>query len=77
MLRRIEPVLLSARPDLVVVVGDVNSTNAAAMCAVKLQIRVAHVESGLRNRARSTPEELNRLLTDQLADLLFTTSGRR
>jgi len=59
--------------DWVVVVGDVNSTLACALVAVKREIRVAHVEAGLRSRDRSMPEEINRVLTDQISDLLFTT----
>jgi UDP-N-acetylglucosamine 2-epimerase (non-hydrolysing) len=70
----LEPVVVSEAPDLVMTVGDVNSTMAAALVAAKLNIPVAHVEAGLRSRDRSMPEELNRLVTDQLSDLLFTTS---
>jgi UDP-N-acetylglucosamine 2-epimerase (non-hydrolysing) len=74
IMMRFEPVLLEQRPDWVVVPGDVNSTVACALVAVKLGFRVAHVEAGLRSFDRSMPEEINRLLTDQLADLLLTPS---
>jgi len=74
IMERIEPVLISERPDWVVVYGDVNSTMAAAIVASKLGTRVAHVEAGLRSFDRTMPEELNRLVTDRLANLLLTPS---
>jgi UDP-N-acetylglucosamine 2-epimerase (non-hydrolysing) len=71
---RFEPVVAREKPDWVVVVGDVNSTLACALVCAKLRVRVAHVEAGLRSRDRTMPEEINRVLTDQLADLLLTPS---
>lgn len=69
-----EPVLERERPDWVLVVGDVNSTLACALVCAKMLVPVAHVEAGLRSRDRTMPEEINRLLTDQIADLLLTPS---
>src|SRR5678815_2927933 len=74
IMERFEPVVLEEKPDWVLVVGDVNSTIACALVCVKLGIKVAHVEAGLRSRDRTMPEEINRILTDQIADLLLTPS---
>jgi UDP-N-acetylglucosamine 2-epimerase (non-hydrolysing) len=71
---RFEPVVLEQKPDIVIVYGDVNSTAAAALVCSKIGVRVAHVEAGLRSFDRTMPEEINRLITDQISDLLFTPS---
>ncbi|MDQ3998074.1 MAG: UDP-N-acetylglucosamine 2-epimerase (non-hydrolyzing) [Gemmatimonadota bacterium] len=74
IIERIEPVMREEQPNWVVVYGDVNSTVAAALVAAKLSLRVAHVEAGLRSYDRTMPEEINRIVTDRLADLLLTPS---
>jgi len=74
IIARFEPVILDLKPDWVAVYGDVNSTVAAALVCAKLLVPVAHVEAGLRSFDRTMPEEINRLLTDQISDLLFTPS---
>ncbi|MBM3286995.1 MAG: UDP-N-acetyl glucosamine 2-epimerase, partial [Candidatus Eisenbacteria bacterium] len=74
ILELMEPVIARIRPACVLVVGDVNSTLACALAAVKGGVPLAHVEAGLRSRDRAMPEELNRILTDAASDLLFTTS---
>ena len=73
IMRAFEPVLDEERPRAVLVVGDVNSTIACALVAAKKGIKVIHVEAGLRSYDRAMPEEINRVLTDQISDLLFTT----
>ncbi len=75
IMSRFEPVALDERPDMVLVYGDVNSTMATAIVCAKLLIPVGHVEAGLRSFDRTMPEEINRLVTDRLADLLFTPSS--
>jgi UDP-N-acetylglucosamine 2-epimerase (non-hydrolysing) len=74
IMRRFEPVVLERKPEIVLVYGDVNSTVGAALVCAKLLIPVAHVEAGLRSFDRTMPEEINRIVTDRLSDLLFTPS---
>ena len=74
VMERLEPVLLEVEPDVVLVPGDVNSTMAAAVAAAKLQIPVGHIEAGLRSFDRTMPEEINRVLADQVSELLFIHS---
>jgi UDP-N-acetylglucosamine 2-epimerase (non-hydrolysing) len=73
IMKMFEPVLLEHQPDLVIVVGDVNSTIACSLVACKLGIKIAHVEAGLRSFDRTMPEEVNRVLTDAISDFLFTS----
>ena len=73
IMKAFEPVVLKHKPDAVLVVGDVNSTIACGLVAVKLGVKLVHIEAGLRSFDRSMPEEINRLLTDSISDLLFCT----
>jgi len=73
IMKRFEPVVVEFKPDYVLVVGDVNSTIACGLVAVKLGVKLIHVEAGLRSFDRSMPEEINRILTDHISDLLFVT----
>jgi UDP-N-acetylglucosamine 2-epimerase (non-hydrolysing) len=75
IMSRFEPVVLEKKPDAVIVYGDVNSTAAVAMVCAKIGIKLVHVEAGLRSFDRTMPEEINRLITDQLADVLLTPSS--
>jgi UDP-N-acetylglucosamine 2-epimerase (non-hydrolysing) len=75
VMTRLEPIILEHKPDVVLVYGDVNSTLAAALVCAKLLVRVGHVEAGLRSFDRTMPEEINRMVTDRLADFLFTPSA--
>ncbi len=72
-MKRIEPVLVEQKPRAIIVVGDVNSTVAGALVAKKLAIDVVHIEAGLRSFDRSMPEEINRIVTDAISDLLLVS----
>jgi UDP-N-acetylglucosamine 2-epimerase (non-hydrolysing) len=76
VMKRFEPIVLEHKPSCVIVVGDVNSTMACTLVAAKLHVPVVHVEAGLRSFDRTMPEEINRLVTDQIADLLYTTERK-
>ncbi len=73
IMKAFEPVVLEHKPDVVLVVGDVNSTIACGLVAIKLGVKLVHIEAGLRSFDRSMPEEINRILTDAISDLLFCT----
>lgn len=75
IMRRFEPVVLERKPDITLVYGDVNSTVAAALVCSKLLVPVGHIEAGLRSFDRTMPEEINRIVTDRLSDILFTPSA--